>query len=197
VRAFDRDERLVGVAFLDVGVYVSSLRALKNLLVVGDAVKSVWLVAFQEEPFKLVVISKDVRRHAVARADLFFSGATVAVVAGDEDGVLRMYAYDPADPESKNGQELVYKTEFHTHSECRASLTIARRSEEGSAVPQGKLLCGHLDGALSTLTPVDDAAFKRLQLLQGQLVGKIQHVAGLNPRAFRLVHCSRSPSIIG
>ena len=47
VRAFDLDERLVGVAFLDVGIYVTSLRAVKNLLVIGDAVKSVWFVAFQ------------------------------------------------------------------------------------------------------------------------------------------------------
>ena len=47
MRAFDLDERLVGVAFLDVGVYVTSLRVLKNLLLIGDAVKSVWLVAFQ------------------------------------------------------------------------------------------------------------------------------------------------------
>jgi cleavage and polyadenylation specificity factor subunit 1 len=47
VRAFDQDERLVGVAFLDVGVYVSSLRAVKNFLVIADVVKSVWFVAFQ------------------------------------------------------------------------------------------------------------------------------------------------------
>ena len=47
VRAFDADERLVGVAFLDVGVYVTSLRSVKNLLLVGDAVKSVFFVAFQ------------------------------------------------------------------------------------------------------------------------------------------------------
>ena len=47
VRAFDLDERLVGVAFLDVGVFVTSLRSIKNFLVIGDAVKSVWFVAFQ------------------------------------------------------------------------------------------------------------------------------------------------------
>ena len=46
VRAFDLDERLIGVAFLDGGVYVTSLRAVKNLLVIGDAVKSVWFAAF-------------------------------------------------------------------------------------------------------------------------------------------------------
>jgi len=47
VRAFDSDERLVGVAFMDVGVYVTSLQTLKNLLLIGDAVKSVSFVAFQ------------------------------------------------------------------------------------------------------------------------------------------------------
>ena len=47
MRAFDQDERLVGVAFLDVGVYVASLRTVKNLLIIGDVVKSVWFVAFQ------------------------------------------------------------------------------------------------------------------------------------------------------
>ena len=47
VRAFDLDERLVGVAFLDVGVYVTSLRSMKNALLIGDAVKGVWFVAFQ------------------------------------------------------------------------------------------------------------------------------------------------------
>jgi hypothetical protein len=53
VRAFDLDERLVGVAFLDVGVYVTTMRALKNLLIIGDAVKSVWFVAFQVPSFHL------------------------------------------------------------------------------------------------------------------------------------------------
>lgn len=47
VRAFDLDERLVGVAFLDAGVYITSLRCLKNLLLISDAVQSVWFVAFQ------------------------------------------------------------------------------------------------------------------------------------------------------
>jgi hypothetical protein len=32
---------------MDVGVYVTSLRTLKNLLLIGDAVKSISFVAFQ------------------------------------------------------------------------------------------------------------------------------------------------------
>jgi hypothetical protein len=126
VRAFDLDERLVGVAFLDVGIYVTSLRAVKNLLVIGDAVKSVWFVAFQvssqptllinlliiqnrlikEDPYKLVVVAKDVRRHAISKADLFFNDETVSIVAGDEEGVMRIFAFDP--------QGLLFVTTSHT-----------------------------------------------------------------------------------
>ena len=58
MRAFDLDERLVGVAFLDVGVYVTSLQAIKNLLVIGDAVKGVWLVAFQVRSSRVHYISR-------------------------------------------------------------------------------------------------------------------------------------------
>ena len=35
--------------------------------------------------------------------------------------------------------------------------------------------------------PVDEVVYKRLQLLQGQLTRNVQHVAGLNPKAFRSV----------
>jgi cleavage and polyadenylation specificity factor subunit 1 len=187
VRAFDLDERLVGVAFLDVGVYVTSLRTLKNFLLIGDAVKSIWLVAFQEDPFKLVILAKDIRRTSVANANFFFSEGAMSIVTGDDNGVIRIYEYNPEDPEFKNGQHLLCRTEFHGQSESHSSVVIARRSEEDHDLPQAKLLCGSTDGSLSSLTPVDESVSKRLQLLQGQLTRNVQHFAGLNPKAFRIV----------
>ncbi|KAI0027906.1 CPSF A subunit region-domain-containing protein [Vararia minispora EC-137] len=186
VRAFDLDERLVGVAFLDVGVYVTALRAVKNLLLIGDAVKSVWFVAFQEDPYKLVVLSKDVYPVCVTAANFFFTEQALSFVTHDEEGVLRMYQYDPHDPESKNSLELLCRAEFHTQAECRATVAVARRSKSADmAIPQSKLICAHPDGSLSALIPLDDEAFKRLHLLQGQLSRHVQHLGGLNPRAFR------------
>ncbi|KIM69381.1 hypothetical protein SCLCIDRAFT_1207782 [Scleroderma citrinum Foug A] len=187
IRAFDLDERLVGVAFLDVGVYVTSLRSLKNLLLIGDAVKSVWIVAFQEDPYKLVILGKDVRRAYATSIDFFFANNELAIATHDEDGVLRLLSYDPTDPDSKGGQHLLCHTEFHVHKECRSSLTIARRMKEEPEIPQARLIHGFTDGSLSVLTPVDEASFKRLHLLQGQLSRNIQHVAGLNPRVYRIV----------
>ncbi|OJA10745.1 hypothetical protein AZE42_07268 [Rhizopogon vesiculosus] len=187
VRALDLDERLVGVAFLDVGVYVTSLRSLKNLLLIGDVAKSVWLVAFQEDPYKLVILAKDVRRGCATTVDFFFTGGDLAIASEDEEGVLRLFAYDPSDPESRGGQHLLCRTEFHGHKECRSTIMIARRTKDEQFIPQAKLVSGFTDGSLSTLTPVDEAVFKRLQLLQGQLTRSVQHTAGLNPKAHRIV----------
>ncbi|KAH8116054.1 cleavage factor protein [Phellopilus nigrolimitatus] len=190
VRALDLDERLVGVAFLDVGIYVTSLRSIKNLLLVGDAVKSVWFVAFQEDPFKLVVIAKDIQPLCVATSDfLFASSGLFYIVLSDEEGIVRLLEYDPLDPESRNGQYLLRRTEFHGQMESHATALVARRlpGDEG-LVPEARLLSGAADGSMYALTPVDsEEAAKRLQLLQGQLSRNMQHVAGLNPRAFRIV----------
>jgi len=187
VRAFDLDERLVGVAFLDVGVYVTTLRAVKNLLVIGDAVKSIWFVAFQEDPYKLVVLGKDPNPVCVTSADLFFADGRVSLVTGDEEGIVRIYEYDPHDPESKNGQHLLRRTEFNGQTECRTSVLVARRKSIDVELPQARLFCGSTDGSLTSLTYVDEQTFKTLHLLQGQLTRNVQHVAGLNPRAFRIV----------
>lgn len=47
------------------------------------------------------------------------------------------------------------------------------------------LMKGSADGSLASLTIVEEEAFKRLGLLQGQLMRNIQHMAALNPKAFR------------
>ncbi|KAF8886806.1 CPSF A subunit region-domain-containing protein [Infundibulicybe gibba] len=185
VRAFDLDERLVGVAFMDVGVYVTSLQTLKNLLLVGDAVKSVAFIAFQEDPYKLVLLAKDISHVCVTRADFFFADGELSIVTGDEEGIIRVYEYNPQDPESRDGRHLLLRSEFHAQCEYRTSTSIARRAKDDPVIPHAKLICGSTDGSLSSLTPIDEYTFKRLQLLQGQLTRNIQHVAGLNPKAFR------------
>jgi hypothetical protein len=47
VKALDKEDHLVPVAFLDVPPFITSLKTFKNLLLIGDMVKSVWLAVFQ------------------------------------------------------------------------------------------------------------------------------------------------------
>ncbi|KAL1736023.1 CPSF A subunit region-domain-containing protein [Schizophyllum commune] len=194
VRAFDLDERLVGVAFMDVGVYVTSLRALKNLLLIGDVVRGIQFVAFQEDPYKLVTLGRDVSRMCATTVDFFFAEEALAIVTTDENGVMSMYNYDPEAPDSHDGRLLLKQTEFNLHTDFRTSTLIARRTKDDPIIPQGILIFGGTDGTLSCLTPVPDDAAKRLQPLQLQLTRNMQHVAGLNPKALRIVrneHVSR------
>jgi len=62
-----------------------------------------------------------------------------------------------------------------------------REDPEDVPVPQAELIFGTLEGSIGVLSPVSDDAFKRLQLLSGQLMRNLQHFAGLNPRSFRTV----------
>ncbi|KAJ3567068.1 hypothetical protein NP233_g6602 [Leucocoprinus birnbaumii] len=187
VRAFDSDERLVGVAFMDVGVYVTSLRTLKNLLLIGDAVKSVSFVAFQEDPYKLVLLSKDIQRVCVTQADFLFTDDDLQIVTGDEEGIVRIYEYNPQDPDSRDGRHLLLRTEFNGQREYRTSVTVAHRTKEDPPIPSSRLVTGSTNGSLASLTILDEASHKRLALLQGQLIRNIQHTAALNPKAFRIV----------
>lgn len=165
----------MGVAFLDVGVYVTSLRSVKNLLLIGDAVKSVMFAAFQvtalslngialmvkqEDPYKLVIVSKDTRKLFITRSEFFFGEDDMNIITADHDGVLRLYGYNPArkpycrphtipdltcyltDPESNDGRQLLLNTEFHAQAEYHSSLLVAKRPRGDPLVPETRLIFG-------------------------------------------------------
>lgn len=49
----------------------------------------------QEDPYKLVLIAKDTKRVCVTSADFFFTNGELAIVTGDEEGIIRVYEYNP------------------------------------------------------------------------------------------------------
>ncbi|KAL8292101.1 hypothetical protein RQP46_001567 [Phenoliferia psychrophenolica] len=186
VRAFEQDEVLIAVGFLDVGVHVTSLQAMKNFLLIGDALQSVTLVAFQEDPYKLIFLGRDYRPSRTTSANFLVNDGRVAFVVGDIEGVLRVFEYDPTNIASQAGQRLLCRTEYHAGAEAVATMLYAKRSGADEAKQNG-ILYGGIDGSLYTLVPVREAVFKRLLSLQTHLARHIQHFGGLNPRGFRMV----------
>ncbi|KAK4687316.1 cleavage and polyadenylation specificity factor subunit 1, partial [Tremellales sp. Uapishka_1] len=188
VKGLDFDERLMGLAFLDVMLYVTSIRVFKNLIIIGDLVKSLWFVTFQEDPFKFTIVAKDLQPVSVLCGDFLVHEGQMSFISNDRFGEMRMIDFDPTDPDSLNGEKLILKTEFHTGAAVTASKSIARRkTAEEEWAPQTQLIYATHDGSLTTLVSVKSARFKRLQLVSDQLIRNAQHVAGLNPRAFRTV----------
>jgi cleavage and polyadenylation specificity factor subunit 1 len=53
-----KDNDLSGVAFIDTHIYICSLTTLKNLILVGDVLKSVTLYRFQSDLKVLSIVSK-------------------------------------------------------------------------------------------------------------------------------------------
>ncbi|BEI92713.1 uncharacterized protein CcaverHIS019_0503410 [Cutaneotrichosporon cavernicola] len=187
-KGLDYDDRLMGLAFLDVSMYVTSLTVFKNLILVGDFVKSLVFATLQENPYKFTTVARDLTDRSLVSADLLVMEGSSAFVTSDRAGDLRLLTFDPADPDSLNGEKLILKTEFHCATPLTASKTIARRrGPEEDVAQQTQLIYATADGALTTLVTVKAARAKRLQFVQDQLVRNAPHVAGLNPRAFRSV----------
>jgi cleavage and polyadenylation specificity factor subunit 1 len=98
--------------------------------------------------------------------------------------------------ESWKGQKLLSRAEFHVGAHVTKFLRLQMLSTSdrtGSAPGSDKtnrfaLLFGTLDGSIGCIAPLDEITFRRLQSLQKKLVDAVPHVAGLNPRAFRLFH---------
>ena len=49
----------------------------------------------QEDPYKLVLLAKDTKRVCVTNADFFFTNGELSFVTGDEEGIIRIYEYNP------------------------------------------------------------------------------------------------------
>jgi cleavage and polyadenylation specificity factor subunit 1 len=49
----------------------------------------------QEDPYKLVLLAKDTKQVCVTNADFFFTNGELSFVTGDEEGIIRIYEYNP------------------------------------------------------------------------------------------------------
>ncbi|WWC98043.1 protein CFT1 [Kwoniella sp. B9012] len=188
VKGFDDDQQLMGLAFLDVQIYATSIKVFKNFILVSDLYKSFWFVSLQEDPYKLTTISKDLQPVSPVVTDFLVHEGQLTFISNDREGNMRMLDFDPTDPDSLNGERVLLRTEYHTGAPVTTSKVIARRkTAEEEYAPQTQIIYATADGALTTLVSVKPARFKRLQLVSDQLVRNAQHVAGLNPKAFRTV----------
>jgi len=177
---------MVTVAFIDVLYQISCLRRLKNFLLLGDVKKSVWFVAFQEEPCRLILLGKDHNEMECTSVNFLVHENEVGFLSSGADEVLRLLEYGPTVPTSQSGQKLLLRTEFQSTSNVVSSLVVPGKPvSEGGPSLTSEVVLSMTNGSLEAVVPIDELVFKRLQLLQGSLVRSAQHTGGLNPRAFR------------
>lgn len=95
VKGLDYDAQLMGLAFLDIQLYATTVKVFKNFMLIGDLCKSFWFVSLQEDPYKFTTISKDLQHVSVVTADFLVHDGQVTFISSDRNGDMRMLDFDP------------------------------------------------------------------------------------------------------
>ncbi|KAK3813996.1 MAG: CPSF A subunit region-domain-containing protein [Benniella sp.] len=188
VRSFEDNETLTGIAFIDVQIYVTSVKVVKNTIMLADAYKSVWFVGFQDEPTKLVLLGKDYHPMEAMNVSYLIESQSLQIAVADAEKNIRLLQYSPYNVQSFSGQKLICRGDYHVGSQIQSTISVPKIVLSGSDEGISHLMIGGtLDGGLFMITPIPEKTSKRLALLSTQIVNGVQHTAGLNPRAFRLL----------
>lgn len=187
---------LNGVAFFDAPpLYVVSLNIVKNFILLGDIHKSIYFLSWKEQGAQLSLLAKDFGSLDCFATEFLIDGSTLSLIVSDDQKNIQIFYYAPKMSESWKGQKLLSRAEFHVGAHVTKFLRLqmlSTSSDRTGAAPGSDktnrfaLLFGTLDGSIGCIAPLDELTFRRLQSLQRKLVDAVAHVAGLNPKSFRL-----------
>lgn len=175
-----QDDGVVPVAFLDCSVYVSEAKSFGNFLILGDTLKSIWLVGFDAEPFRMIMLGKDLKSIDVSCSDFISQNDEIFILVGDNNNILHLLKYDPEDPTSSNGQRLVAKASFNINANVSSLLQLPNL-DNGTTQNIGSTI----EGSFFNVFPINESTYRRMYILQQQLTDKEYHFCGLNPRLNR------------
>ncbi|KAG9472914.1 hypothetical protein GDO78_016085 [Eleutherodactylus coqui] len=193
-----KDNDLTGMAFIDTQLYIHQMISVKNFILAADLMKSISLLRYQEESKTLSLVSRDVKPLEVYSIEFLVDNSQLGFLVSDRDRNLILYMYLPAAKESFGGLRLLRRADFHAGSHvnafwrtpCRGASEVTSRK---TALWDNKHITwfATLDGGIGLLLPMQEKTYRRLLMLQNALITHIQHHAGLNPRAFRMLHAGR------
>ncbi|KAJ3329950.1 Cleavage and polyadenylation specificity factor subunit 1 [Blyttiomyces sp. JEL0837] len=181
IYSFEDAESLVGVAFLDVNIYVVNVIAIKSIILIADIAKSVWFCGFQEDPPQLRLLGKDYHPLLTMSTEFLIDDNVLSFLVSDSEKNMHIMAYAPHSVQSLSGQKLIRRGELHVGSHIQKMLRLR------------KLPAGTLDGGLCVTIPVSEKLYKRLYAVYSKMVNSLQHLAGLNPRGYRQLHMRVKP----
>lgn len=181
-----QDDGVVPVAFLDTAVYVSETKSFGNLVILGDSLKSVWLAGFDAEPFRMIMLGKDLQLVDVSCAEFLSKDSEVYVLIAGNNNVMHLVQFDPEDPTSSNGQRLVHRASFNVNASTTCMRMLPKNEEINTQYTDVFQTVGScVDGSFFTVFPVNEFTYRRMYILQQQITDKEYHFAGLNPRLNR------------
>ena len=191
-----KEDNLVGIAFIDTQIYIHNALSVKNLILVADVYKSISLLRYQEETRTLALVSRDTRACEVYACQFIVDQNQLCFVISDVDSNIIVYSYSPEMRESYGGTRLIRRADFFLGSQVVTYFRIRVRSPELStpspSTAKQMTVYATLDGSVGYLLPVVEKTYRRLLMLQTVLTSYLQHLAGLNPKGYRISKTSRT-----
>lgn len=193
-----KDNDLTGMAFIDTQLYIHQMLSIKNFILAADVMKSISLLRYQEDSKTLSLVSRDAKPLEVYSVEFMVDNTQLGFLVSDRDRNLIVYMYLPEAKESFGGMRLLRREDFNVGAHVNALWrTPCRGALDGptkkSIAWENKHITwfATLDGGLGLLLPMQEKTYRRLLMLQNALTTMISHHAGLNPKAFRMLHTDR------
>ncbi|KAG7458164.1 hypothetical protein MATL_G00235230 [Megalops atlanticus] len=193
-----KDNDLTGMAFIDTQLYIHQMYSIKNFILAADVMKSISLLRYQEESKTLSLVSRDAKPLEVYSIEFMVDNNQLGFLVSDRDKNLLVYMYLPEAKESFGGMRLLRRADFNvgTHVNtfwrmpCRGAMEAGSKK---SLTWDNKHITwfATLDGGIGFLLPMQEKTYRRLLMLQNALTTMLPHHAGLNPKAFRMLHTDR------
>ncbi|KAJ1511504.1 Cleavage and polyadenylation specificity factor subunit 1 [Coelomomyces lativittatus] len=184
---FEDMERLIGVAFHDTHLFVNHVVTFKAFILAGDMYKSIMLFAWQEDPPKLILVSKDHHPLSTTALSLLIQGDLAGFLVGDDEGGLNLLLYSPYHIQSYGGMKLLRWGDLYLGSVVEKLIHYRMRPNSLISLPDPSFCCLYLckDGSIGVVAPVSEVMYKRFLLMYNQLTSNLFPLASLHPKAFR------------
>ncbi|AET38696.1 cleavage/polyadenylation factor CFT1 Ecym_3197 [Eremothecium cymbalariae DBVPG len=193
VRDIQEDNSVVPVAFLDMPVFITDAKSFGNLMIIGDAMHGFTFVGFDAEPYRMITLGKSVTKLETMSLEFLVNNGDMYFIITDRSQVMHVLKYAPDEPNSLSGQRLVYCTSFNLHSINTCMRLIQKNNEfvdlrrnYGSHMSTFQCIGCHIDGSIFKVVPLTESSYRRLYLVQQQIIDKEVQLCGLNPRMERL-----------
>lgn len=97
---------------------------------------------------------------------------------------MKYHCLHEIEPTSMSGHSLIHKASLHVADAIFSMHTLPCNSDNGDS--QSCVVLGvSSKGTIFTVTPVEEAVFRRMGIVQGQTLNSVEPFAALNPRTFR------------
>ncbi|CCF58286.1 hypothetical protein KAFR_0E01320 [Kazachstania africana CBS 2517] len=189
VRDAQEDGSVVPVAFLDIPIFVTDMKSFGNLMIISDAMHGFQFVGFDAEPYRMIQLGKSVSKFKTMSVEFLVNNGDIYFAVTDRDNILHVLKYAPDEPNSFSGQKLVHCSSFNLYADNSCMVLLAKNDEFNKVDDTNRtyqVVGGQTDGSMFKIVPLSEESYRRLYVIQQQIIDKETQLGGLNPRMERL-----------